>query len=74
MRKKMHNKQPLLTIGIPTYYGGKALVRAVESILASRGVGAFKIIVTVDGNPLQPAIHEALTLLTIKIAPAKSGE
>ena len=56
-----------LTVGIPTYYGGPALVRAVESILASRGVEKFRIIVSVDGNPLKEEVSRRLRELGVDV-------
>ena len=56
-----------LTVGIPTYYGGPALVRAVESILGSRGVEKFRIIVSVDGNPLKEEVSRRLRELGVDV-------
>ena len=56
-----------LTIGIPTYYGGPALVKAVKTILKSKNVPKFDLIVTVDGNPLDQLITKQLTKLSVKI-------
>jgi len=56
-----------LTVGIPTYYGGPALVRAVESILASGGVEKFRIIVSVDGNPLKEEVSRRLRELGVDV-------
>lgn len=56
----MNYEDITFTVGIPTYYGGESLVRAVDSILASESVGAFEIIITVDGNPLEQDIREQL--------------
>lgn len=63
----MSIKQPSVTIGIPTYYGGPALVKAVESIMASRGVDPFRLIVCVDGNPLAPEIESELVKLGAEV-------
>lgn len=62
---------PTFTVGIPTYYGGPSLVRAVESIRASRGVGEFRLIVCVDGKPLAPAIRSRLVELGVDILMAE---
>ncbi len=56
-----------ITVGIPTYYGGPALVRAAESILNSKGVENFKIIVSVDGNPLKEDILKRLRELGVDV-------
>ena len=56
-----------LTVGIPTYYGGPALVRAVESILASEGVEKFRIIVSVDGNHLKEEVSRRLRELGVDV-------
>lgn len=60
--------QPLsFTVGIPTYYGGPALVKAVESLMASERVQPFRLIVTVDGNPLDETIEKQLKQLGAEI-------
>ncbi len=56
-----------VTIGIPTYYGGPGLVKTVRSIVASEGVEPFRLIVCVDGNPLDPTIEAALTELGAEV-------
>ncbi len=56
-----------LTIGIPTYYGGPSLVKTARSILASKGVSPFRLIVTVDGNSLDPNIHKQLQNLGVEV-------
>ena len=58
---------PSATIGIPTYYGGPGLVKTVKSILASKNVGQFRLIVTVDGNPLSKSIYAQLKKLGVEI-------
>ncbi len=64
----MENKQNLtFTVGIPTYYGGPALVKAVESILNSKNVDKFRLIVTVDGNPLKKEIADSLKKLGAEV-------
>ena len=65
------NKQLSFTVGIPTYYGGPGLVKTVRSILASEGVGKFRFIVNVDGNPLQPKIEQELKSLGVEVVLAK---
>lgn len=64
-----HNtyKKITFSVGIPTYYGGESLVRAVKSILSSKNVGKFEIVVTVDGNPLERDIKQKLLDLGIKL-------
>ncbi|MBI2029377.1 glycosyltransferase family 2 protein [Candidatus Gottesmanbacteria bacterium] len=56
-----------LTIGIPTYYGGQSLVKTVKNILASKEVPAFRLIVTVDGNPLETKIYKQLKDLGVEV-------
>ena len=63
----MNNKKMSLTVGIPTYYGGPALISAIKSILASKGVGKLRIIVNIDGNPLQPEIEKELKNLGVDV-------
>jgi len=55
MKKKL-----TLTVGIPTYYGGPALVNAAKSVLDSKSVDKFRLIVNIDGNPLEPEIEKQL--------------
>lgn len=55
------NQSPVkITIGIPTYVGGPSLVKAVESLLASR-YADFHLIISVDGKKLAPEIKAAVT-------------
>lgn len=73
----MMKKQKLsFTVGIPTYYGHPSLISTVTSILNSKGVGHFKIIVTIDGRPLQPEIERALKKLNVKVIfnPKRGGQ
>lgn len=72
----MNNKNPKVTIGIPTYYGGPSLVSAVKSILNSEGTHNFKLIVTIDGRPLEPEIEASLKKLGVKIIfnPKRGGQ
>jgi len=69
------NKQSLnFTVGIPTYYGGPGLVKATKSILVSKGVGKFRLIVCVDGNPLEKEIEKQLKELGVEVVfSAKRG-
>jgi len=62
-----HISDKTLTVGIPTYVGGPSLVRAAESIRVSTGVGPFRFIVAVDGNPLRLEIESALQNLDVEI-------
>lgn len=58
---KNEQKQAITyTVGIPTYYGGPGLLKVVRRVLASKGVQPFRLIVCVDGNPLQPEIEAPL--------------
>lgn len=54
-----------ITVGIPTYYGSPSIIETAKSILNSKDVGAFKLIITVDGNPLKPDIAEKLKNLGV---------
>lgn len=65
--KKTKSNELSFTVGIPTYYGGPALVRAAKSVLASEGVENFRFIVTVDGNPLEPDIFRQLKELGVEV-------
>lgn len=56
----MHQSNLKVTIGIPTYVGGPSLVKAVESLLASRHAD-FRLIISVDGKKLAPEIKAAVT-------------
>ena len=51
------------TVAIPTYYGGFGLVKTAKSIINSKGVGKFRLIVSVDGNPLQKEVKAQLKKL-----------
>ena len=68
----MNTNNLSFTVGIPTYYGGESLIRAVDSVLASRGVGKFDIMVTVDGNPLDAKIRQALLQREVKLIENKN--
>lgn len=65
------NNQLSFTVGIPTYYGGPALVRATKSILRSKNVGPFRLIVCIDGNPLDPKIEQQLLDLGVEVVFSK---
>lgn len=65
--KKTKSNSLSFTVGIPTYYGGPAIVRAAKSILASEDVKNFRFIVTVDGNPLEPDIFRQLKELGVEV-------
>lgn len=55
------NTQPFkVTVGIPTYVGGPSLVKAVESLLASKYTD-FRLIISVDGKKLGPEIKRVVT-------------
>lgn len=56
-----------VTIGIPTYYGGPGLVKTVKSIMSSEGVAPFRLIICVDGNPLDPVIAAELEKLGAEV-------
>ena len=68
--------QLTFTVGLPTYYGAPAIVATAKSIRASVGVGEFRLIVTVDGKPLQPEIQEQLAALDAEIIfnPIRGGQ
>lgn len=72
----MKKALPSITVGIPTYYGGPALVKAVKSILASKGVGKLRLIVNVDGNPLAKEIEEQLKKMGVDVvfSPKRGGQ
>lgn len=60
-------KTPSITIGIPTYIGGPALVEAVRSIRSSKGAQSCRLIVTVDGNPLAADVVKKLLAYNVEI-------
>ena len=66
MKQANHFKLSV-TVCIPTYYGGPALVRAVESIRSSRAAGDFRLLVNVDGNPLASDIEQRLKDLDAEV-------
>ena len=66
MKKKL-----TLTVGIPTYYGGPALVNAAKSVLDSKSVDKFRLIVNIDGNPLEPEIEKQLLDLGVDVVFSK---
>jgi len=68
---KQSKKTAKFTVGIPTYYGGPALVRAVKSILKSKNVEDFRLIVCIDGNPLEPKIEKQLLDLGVEVVLSK---
>ena len=55
------------TVAIPTYYGGFGLVKTAQSIISSKGVGKFRLIVSVDGNPLQQEVKAQLKKLGVEV-------
>lgn len=63
----MDRKILTFTVGIPTYYGGPALVKAAESILSSKNTDKFRLIVAVDGNLLQKIIADNLNKLGAEV-------
>ncbi|MCH7641637.1 glycosyltransferase family 2 protein [Patescibacteria group bacterium] len=73
----MMKKQKLsFTVGTPAYESGYALVKAVKSIFASKGVSKFRLIVCVDGNPLDSKIEKQLKDLgaDVVISPKRGGQ
>lgn len=66
MKKKL-----TLTVGIPTYYGGQVLVNAAKSVLESKEIGKFRLIVNVDGNPLDPEIEKQLKSMGVDVVFSK---
>lgn len=63
----MNTSLPSFTVGIPTYYGGPSLAAAVKSIRASKGVGKFRLIVSVDGTNLKCNITRQLKQLGVEV-------
>jgi cellulose synthase/poly-beta-1,6-N-acetylglucosamine synthase-like glycosyltransferase len=59
--------QDVITIGIPTYYGGPSLVETVKSIRANSAHNQARVIVCVDGVPLKKPIEKALKKLAVEI-------
>lgn len=60
-------KRLTLTVGIPTYDGGPSLIKSVEKVLASQGVPPFRVVVCVDGKPLEPKIEARLRELGVDV-------
>lgn len=50
----------ILTIAIPTYYGGKDLVKTVKSLFKQNAKFGYDVVVCIDGNPLDPKIESAI--------------
>lgn len=65
--KRSSDSKKSFTVGIPTYYGGPGLVKSVKSVLKSRKVGKFPIVVAVDGNPLEQNIRKELKELGVRV-------
>lgn len=59
--------QAILTIGIPTYYGGPSLIETVKSIRSNTAYNQSRVIVCVDGVPLKKTIEKALQKLDVDI-------
>jgi len=60
-------KNPTLTVGITTCYGGESLVKAVESIRNSEGVDPFELTIVADRTPITPEIKTRLSDLRVKL-------
>lgn len=56
-----------VTIGIPTCYGAASLLRAVESIRGSRGVGDFQVLVVADSKPIPSGIKAEFSRMNVKL-------
>lgn len=57
----MKNTQKnLVTVTIPTYYGGPSLVKSVKSIFSSQCDFGFEVKIAVDGNPLDKKVEKEL--------------
>src|SRR3990167_2604010 len=67
----MRSHNYLITVTIPTYYGGFGLVKTARSIISSKRVGKFRFIVSVDGNPLQRGIKAQLRKLGVEVVENK---
>jgi hypothetical protein len=63
----LEKKAPTLTVGITTCYGGKSLVKAVESIRNSQGVETFELIIVADRIPITSEIKNRLKELQVKL-------
>jgi len=59
--------RPTVTVGIPTYYGAPSILKTVASIFASTPLPPDRLIVSVDGNPLQPEIQAGLETLGAEV-------
>ena len=63
----MKNSSLTFTVAIPTYYGGYGLIKTAKSIINSKGVGKFRFLVSVDGNPLQGEVKNQLKKLGVEV-------
>lgn len=73
----MNNKQPSISIGIPTYESGKSLVFAIKSLYNQTAYGAIKeIIVAVDGKKIADSIHKQIANPKLKVVvfPKRKGQ
>ncbi len=61
----MKQKKFTITVGIPTYYGAFGLIKTAESIVKAKTANRLDIIVTVDGNPLEPRVQRGLARLGV---------
>ena len=61
------NKQPTLTVGIPTCYGGESLVATIKSLRQSRGVPFFRLVVVADRTPILDEIKRELKQMGVEL-------
>lgn len=57
----------LITIGIPTCYGGKSLITTVKSILKNKGNFELEIIIQADRTPIEIKVKQTLQELGAKL-------
>ena len=60
-----------LTVGIPTCYGGKSLVRVIKSLRASQELVAFQCLVVADSIPIPISIKNELKSLLVDLTENK---
>src|SRR5258708_17392022 len=62
-----YQKGQILTVGIPTCYGGDSLVRTARSLAVSKNVDQFRLIIWSDRNPISTANLQKLKNLGAEV-------
>ncbi len=61
------NKQPTITVGIPTRYAGNSLLKTVQTIYSSNGVKNIRCIIVADSTPLSKELKQKLEKLRAEV-------